>query len=192
MEKTFFTGKRIAIISVIAVVLILLMVFISSYNSLVSLKEDADAKLSTVDVLLKRRADLIPNLVETVKGYAKHETDAIKAVTDARTKYASASTNEEKIAADAELSGALSRLLAIAEDNPELKADANFRQLADELSGTENRISVGRQDYNEAAKQYNSKVKRFPSNMIAGIFGFEKISYFEAQEADKALPEVDF
>jgi len=190
--KSFFTGKNITIIAVIAVILILIVSFVGSYNSLVDMREETNEKLSTIDVLLKRRADLIPNLVNTVKGYAKHETEAIEAVTDARTKYGSASTTSEKAEADAELSSAISRLLVIAENYPDLKADANFRQLADELAGTENRISVGRQDYNQSAKKFNTKIQKFPSSIVAGIFGFEKVAYFEAEEGDKSVPEVDF
>lgn len=191
-EKTFFTGKNIAIIAVIAVILILVIVFVSSYNSLATMREETEEKFSTIDVQLKRRADLIPNLVSTVKGYAAHETEAIEAVTDARTKYGSATTDAEKIQAGDELSGAISRLLVIAEAYPDLKADANFRQLSDELAGTENRIAVARKDYNEAVKEYNSKIIKFPSNMIAGMFGFEKAVYFEASETDKEVPTVDF
>ena len=190
--KSFFKGKSIIVIAVIAVILILILSFTGSYNSLVSMREETNEKLSSIDVLLKRRADLIPNLVNTVKGYAKHETEAIDAVTEARTKYGSAGTTSEKANADAELTSAISRLLVIAENYPDLKADANFRQLADELAGTENRISVARQDYNKAAKEFNTKIIKFPSSIVAGIFGFDKVSYFEAGEADKAVPEVDF
>ncbi len=192
MNTKSFSTKSIVIIAIIAIVVILVLSFVGSYNSLVSMREETNEKLSTIDVLLKRRADLIPNLVNTVKGYAKHETAAIEAVTDARTKYGSASSTEEIAEADAELSSAISRLLVIAEAYPDLKADANFRQLSDELAGTENRISVGRQDYNESAKKFNTKIQRFPSNIIAGIFGFEKVAYFEANAADKALPQVEF
>lgn len=192
MNTKSFSTKSIVIIAIIAIVVILVLSFVGSYNSLVSMREETNEKLSTIDVLLKRRADLIPNLVNTVKGYAKHETAAIEAVTDARTKYGSASSTEEIAEADAELSSAISRLLVIAEAYPDLKADANFRQLSDELAGTENRISVGRQDYNESAKKFNTKIQRFPSNIIAGIFGFEKVAYFEANAADKTLPQVEF
>lgn len=186
--------KRNTIILIVAVALvaILLFSFVGSYNSLVSMREGVNEKLSTIDVLLKRRADLIPNLINTVKGYAQHETEAIDAVTQARTKYGSASTTGEIAEADQQMSSAISRLLVIAENYPDLKADANFRQLSDELAGAENRISVGRQDYNSAAKQYNTKIMKFPSNIIAGMFGFEKVSYFEVSEEDKAVPQVEF
>lgn len=182
----------IVLIAVIAVVAIIVLSFVGTYNSLVSMREGVTEKLSTIDVLLQRRADLIPNLVNTVKGYAEHEQEAIKAVSDARTKYASSGTASEKAQADAEMTSALSRLLMVAENYPELKADANFRQLSDELAGTENRISVGRQDYNSAAKEYNTKIIRFPSNIIAGMFGLEKAPYFEAAAGSDAVPEVSF
>lgn len=184
--------SMIAIIAVVAIIVIILISFVGSYNSLVSMREGVSEKLSTIDVLLQRRADLIPNLVSTVKGYAEHEQEAIKAVSDARTKYASSGTAAEKAEADAEMSGALSRLLMVAENYPDLKADANFRQLSDELAGTENRISVGRQDYNSAAKEYNTKIIKFPSSIIASMFGFEKAAYFEAAEGSTAVPQVSF
>lgn len=182
----------VILIAVVAVIAILLFSFVGSYNSLISMREGVSEKLSTIDVLLKRRADLIPNLVNTVKGYAQHEGEAIQAVSDARTKYASSGTTEEKAQADAQMTSAVSRLLMVAENYPDLKADANFRQLSDELAGTENRISVGRQDYNSAAKEYNTKIMKFPSNIIAGIFGFEKAAYFEVAETDKEVPKVEF
>ena len=182
----------IAIIVVIAIVAILVFSVIGTYNSLISMREGVNEKLSTIDVLLQRRADLIPNLVNTVKGYASHEQEAIAAVSDARTKYASSGTTAEKAEADAQMTSAISRLLMVAENYPDLKADANFRQLSDELAGTENRISVGRQDYNSTAKEYNTKIAKFPANIFAGMFGFEKAAYFEAAAGSDAVPEVNF
>lgn len=179
---------------IIAGVIIIVLIFsaIGSYNNLVSLSEDVETKLSQIDNQLQRRNDLIPNLVETVKGFAAHEEEIIQSVTDARAKLAGASTLDETIEGDAELSSALSRLLVVVENYPELKADANFRQLADDLSGTENRIAVARQDYNEAARRYNSAIRRFPTNIIANIFGFERVDYFEAQAGAENVPKVDF
>lgn len=184
--------ETIVLIAVISVVAIIIFSFIGTYNSLVSKREAVDEKLSSIDVALERRANLIPNLVNTVKGYAAHEQEAIKAVSDARTKYASSGTAEEKAEADAQMTSAISRLLMVAENYPDLKADANFRQLSYELSGAENRISVARHDYNSAAKEYNTKIAKFPANIIAGMFGFEKATYFEAAEGSQAVPEVNF
>jgi len=174
------------------VVVILIFSAIGSYNNLVSLSEEVETQLSQIDNQLQRRNDLIPNLVETVRGFAIHEEEVIQSVSEARAKLAGASTLDETIEADAQLTSALSRLLVVVENYPELKADANFRQLADELSGTENRIAVARQDYNEAARKYNSAIRRFPSNIIASMFGFERVDYFKAQEGVENAPKVDF
>lgn len=167
------------------------MVF-SSYNGLVSLDENVNSKWSQIDNQLQRRADLIPNLVNTVKGYAAHEKSILTEVSQARAKLIGAGSVAEKAEADANLSGALSRLLAISESYPELKADANFRQLSDELAGTENRIATARMDYNNAVQTYNSKIRRFPTSIIAKISGFEKKEYFKAEEGSRKIPEVDF
>lgn len=182
----------IILLSIIVVVVIFAISLIGTYNGLVSQRENVDSSFSVIDVQLKRRADLIPNLVNTVKGFAAHETDAIKSVTDARAKMAGAGTVSDKAAADGELTSALSRLMVIVENYPNLKADANFRQLSDELAGTENRISVARIDYNNVAKQYNKTIKQIPTNIVAGMMGFSSASYFEANEADKQTPTVNF
>jgi LemA protein len=174
------------------IVLILVINIISGYNRLVNLNEDVENKLSQVDNQLQRRNDLIPNLVETVKGFAAQEKEVLKNVTDARTKLSGASTLEEKAEGDAELTNALSRLLVVVENYPELKSDANFRQLSDNLENTENRISIARRDYNDAAKNYNTAIRRFPGNILAKMFGFEKVEYFKAQEGAKDVPKVDF
>lgn len=182
----------IILISILVILAIFAFSLIGVYNGLVAQKENVDSTFSIIDIQLKRRADLIPNLVNTVKGFASHETDAIKSVTDARAKMTGAGTVSDKAKADGELTGALSRLMVIVENYPTLKADANFRQLSDELAGTENRISVARIDYNKIAKDYNTKVKTFPTNIIAGAMGFNSASYFEANEAEKQAPAVDF
>ena len=186
------SNRKIGWIIVGVIIIILVFNIIGSYNNLVSLSEDVETKLSQIDNQLQRRNDLIPNLVETVKGFAAHEEEIIQSVTEARSKLAGASSLDETIEADAELASALSRLLVVVENYPELKADANFRQLADDLSGTENRIAVARQDYNEAARRYNSAIRRFPANIIANMFGFERVEYFKAQEDAKDVPKVDF
>jgi len=174
------------------VLVILIINVIGSYNNLVNLSEEIETKLSQIDNQLQRRNDLIPNLVETVKGFAAQEKEVLQNVTDARAKLAGASTLDERIEGDAELTSALSRLLVVVENYPELKSDANFRQLADDLAGTENRIAVARQDYNETARKYNATIRRFPTNIIASIFGFERVDYFEAQEEATEVPKVDF
>lgn len=165
---------------------------ISTYNGLVTLNEDVQASLSQIDNQLQRRSDLIPNLVETVKGYANQEQEIFLGVAEARAKLAGAKTVGEKASADGELTGALSRLLAIAENYPQLKSDANFRQLSDELAGTENRIAVARKDYNDVANVFNKRIKQFPTVIFASMLGFDAAEYFEAEEGATEAPAVNF
>ncbi|WHH59970.1 LemA family protein [Petroclostridium sp. X23] len=165
---------------------------IGSYNALITENEAIDGKWSQVENNLQRRADLIPNLVETVKGFASQEKEIFESIAQARSKLIGAKGVNETANANNELSGALSRLLAISEAYPTLKSDANFRQLQDELAGTENRVARARQEYNDAVQVYNTRMKRFPTNMIAGIFRFELREYFEAEEGSKAVPKVQF
>jgi len=186
------SGGAIALIVVIAIVVILGFSAVSSYNSLVSSKEAVDAKSADIMTQLQRRLDLIPNLVSTVKGYAAHEEEVITAVADARSKLAGAGTMEERAAADQELSGALSRLLVVVENYPDLKANTQFTALTDELAGTENRIAVARKDYNDVVRTYNQKIKTFPTVIYANIFGFDAAGYFEASEGAQNAPAVDF
>lgn len=185
-------GKHIAWIVVGVLVLILIFNAFGGYNRLVSLDEDVSNKLSQIDNQLQLRNDLIPNLVETVKGFAAQEKEILQNVSDARAKLAGASNAQEMAEGDAELTGALSRLLVVVENYPDLKSDSNFRQLSDNLAGTENRISVARRDYNESATAYNTAIRRFPTNIMANLFGFERAEYFEAQEGADQVPEVDF
>lgn len=180
------------LIAVIVVVVLIAAVFIGGYNSLVSAKENVDSYRSAIDTQLQRRNDLIPNIVNTVKGYTNHESEVLGAVSDARARLAGASTTKEAAEADAELSSAVGRLLMIVENYPELKADTQFTALTDELAGTENRIAVARKDYNDAAKSYNTMIKRFPKVILANMFGFEKADYFEAAEGAEKVPEVNF
>lgn len=182
---------------IVAIVIVVILIVIiaglgGSYNKMVSMQEEVDSKWANIDTQLQRRMDLIPNLVNTVKGFASHEQEIINSVTDARSKLSGANSVEEKANANNELSGALSRLLVVVENYPDLKANQNFQALSDELAGTENRIAVARKDYNDVVKEYNQKIKKFPSNMIAGMFGFETKQYFEAKEGADNAPVVEF
>ncbi len=163
-----------------------------AYNSLVSLDEGVKAAWAQVENQLQRRYDLIPNYVETVKGYAAHEKDVLVQVTEARAKVGGAATVDEKIDANNQLSSALSRLLLVVEQYPDLKANTNFIRLQDELSGTENRIAVERMRFNEAVKTYNITIRHFPTNIIAGMFGFEKATFFEVPKERQEAPKVKF
>lgn len=174
---------------------------ITKYNGLVDANAEVEKKWADVESVYQRRADLIPNLVATVKGYAEHEESTLQAVTDARTRATSITIDpatatpeqmEAWMAAQDEVSGALGRLLAVAESYPDLKANQNFLQLQAQLEGTENRISVERQKYNEAVKEYNVMVRRFPNNIIASMFGFDAKSMFEAQAGAEVAPVVVF
>ena len=176
----------------IAVVVILGMMLISGYNNLVKISESVNSSWSQVQNQLQRRADLIPNLVETVQGYAAQEKDIFTQVAEARAKLAGAVSVGEAADADQAMTGALGRLLAIAENYPQLKSDANFRALQDELAGTENRIAVARMDYNNSVQVYNAKIKTFPTSLYAGLFGFLQRDYFQASEKAGEVPAVDF
>lgn len=162
------------------------------YNTLVGQRESVDAAWSEVDNQLQRRNDLVPNLVNTVKGFAKQEKEVLTQVTEARSRVAGAGSPSEKIAASNQLTGALSRLLVVMERYPELKSNQNFLRLQDELAGTENRLAVARTRYNEAVRRFNTTTKRFPTNLIANSFGFEKRPYFDVPDEAKALPKVEF
>ena len=177
---------------VIAALLVMFGLVMSGYNNLVSMNENINGKWSQIENQLQRRNDLIPNLVNTVKGYAAHESDVFKAVADARAKLGGAKTVAEASAADGELTSALSRLLVVAENYPQLKANANFTQLQDELAGTENRIAVSRQDYNNAVQEFNASIKQFPTVLYASLLGFSQRDYFEVPESAKAVPQVQF
>lgn len=163
-----------------------------SYNTFVGQEEAIKSQWSQVENQLQRRSDLIPNLVESVKGYAAHETGVFQAVADARAKMAGAQTPEAKIAAANEQTSALARLLAVVENYPQLKANESFNRLMDELSGTENRIAVERMRYNERVQDYNTKRRSFPANVTAAIFRFKEYPYFNVPDAAKAVPKVDF
>ncbi|MGK0575569.1 LemA family protein [Macrococcus capreoli] len=185
----------IPIIGVVVVLLLLGSMLIGPYNKLVGLDSDVENAKAKIDTQLQRRLDLIPNLVETVKGYAKHEEKVFKDVSDARAKLAGAAKGDsmaDKANANAELNSALSRLIAIQENYPQLKADTQFTGLRDELAGTENRIAVARNDYNNVVTDYNKAVRSFPATLYAGLFGFKKKEFFKADEAANKAPSIDF
>ncbi len=184
--------SNIVIICIVIFILIIAMIMIGTYNGMISKKEAVDSSVSNLDVMLQRRADLIPNLVNTVKGYTSHENEIIDKVTEARTKLVNAGSVEEKSKANSELSNSLNALMVVVENYPDLKSSENFKQLSDELAGTENRIAVARKDYNDAVKTFNTSIKRFPNNILAGMFGFEQESYFEADEKSSEVPSVSF
>ena len=180
------------IIIVIAIVVVIAATFGMTYNRLAVADERVDSAWAQVENVLKRRADLIPNLVSTVKGYASHEREVLTGITEARTKFNAANTPGEYAEANTELNRALTSLYAVVENYPDLKASENFSELQYELSGTENRIATERMRYNEAVESFNSTIRRFPTNMIAGMFNFEKRQYFEIDEQDAEVPEVSF
>lgn len=177
---------------IIGVIVLILIWFIATYNSLVVLRNKKDNEWSQIDVQLKRRADLIPNLVETVKGYAKHESETLEDVVKARNTYVTATTENDKVKASNELEGALTKLFALAESYPDLKANTNFISLQNDLKETEDKISYARQFYNDAVLTYNNKVTMVPSNIVASIANFKTGVFFEALEKDKETPQVKF
>lgn len=184
--------ELILIIVIIVVVIFLAATVIHMYNNLVSLRNRVKNSYSQIDVQLKRRNDLIPNLVETVKGYASHEKGVLEEVTKARSNVMNASSVEETSAADNQLTGALKTLFAVAENYPDLKANSNFQQLQTELSETEDKISYARQFYNDVVLKYNNACQKFPSNIMARLFGFKEEEFFKAPESERAVPEVKF
>ena len=180
------------LIIVIAIVVILIIWFVATYNSLINLRNRVKDQWSQIDVQLKRRADLIPNLVETVKGYAKHEKTTLDEVINARNSFNSASSKEEEIKASGELTGMLNRLFALAESYPDLKANQNFMSLQNDLRDTEDKISTMRQFYTDTVLTYNNKVETIPSNIVAKLANFKVESFFEMNEQEKEVPKVSF
>lgn len=180
------------IIAVIVVIVALALLLISMYNNFVKLRNLCDNAWAQIDVQLQRRLDLIPNIVETVKGYAKHESETFQKVTEARSAVANASTPEEKMAADNVLTGTLKSLFAVAEAYPELKANTNFLELQSELSNTEDKISYMRQSYNDVVMKYNNALQTFPGNIFAGMFGFQARPSFDAASGAEVAPKVQF
>ena len=188
-------GKRNLLIAVGVIVVVLLMFYSGikgTYNTFVTLDEGVKAAWAQVENQLQRRYDLIPNLVETVKGFAQQEREVFIGVTEARAKVGGAQGIPEKIEANQALTSALSRLLVTVERYPDIKSDQNFIRLQDELAGTENRIAVERRRYNEAVRAYNVRIRTFPANLLAGMFGFTKAEFFEVPESAQATPAVKF
>lgn len=186
---------RVGLIVLVVVLVIVIgfgAIIAGSYNNLVRLDEETNAKWAQIENQLQRRADLIPNLVNTVKGFAAQEENVLLGVTQARSRLETARTPGEYADANAQLTTALERLNVVVEAYPELKSNENFIRLQDELAGTENRLAVSRMDYNESAKVLNRKIRSFPTNIFAGMFGFEQREYFEVSEQAKEAPQVNF
>ena len=178
---------------ILAIVVVLILFIIKLYNDLVGLREKVKNAWSQIDVQLQRRFDLIPNLIETVKGYMEHESEVLTKVTDLRSSWANAETVKEKSALDTELSGALKTIMAVSENYPDLKANQNFSELSEELRNTENKISYSRQFYNDIVTKYNTELEVFPSNIVASMFKFKPETLFEVDNADaKKNVKVDF
>ena len=186
------SGITIAILAIVLIGIFAVSSYIRTKNSIISLDEDINGAWAEIDNRLKRRSDLIPNLVETVKGYAKQEQTIFTEIANARAKLAGAASVGEKADGYNQLEGALSRLLVIVENYPDLKSNQNFIRLQDELAGTENRIAVARKRYNDKVRVYNTRIRRFPGSMIANSMGVEVREYFEIEESARVTPKVDF
>ena len=194
--------KGVIILIVVAVVVLGIFMWVkSTYNGLVTKQESVESAWSQVENVYQRRADLVPNLVATVKGYAAHEKETLEGVVNARSKATQMSIDPTKLdeeslkkfqSAQGELGNAIGRLLMITENYPDLKANENFKELQAQLEGSENRITVERQKFNESAKEYNTQIRHFPANIIAGMFGFDRKPYFEAKEGADEAPKVEF
>ena len=191
MNFKMSNGLKIALI-VLAVILVIAIPIVGSYNSLVNLEQTVNKAESNIDTQLQRRSDLIPNLVNTVKGYASQEKDIFTDIANARSKLAGATSVTEQADADSQLSNALSRLLVVVERYPDLKSNQNFRDLSVQLEGTENRIAVARQDYNTAVTNYNAKRRRFPTTIISALFGFQEKPLYKASAGATDVPAGDF
>lgn len=196
-----FVKKHLGLFITLGVVFVVVAWCVSGYNGLVQMDEGVQNKWADVETQYQRRADLIPNLVNTVKGYAAHEKETLSEVVKARSEATSVKFDAENMSAEqmaafqkaqSGVSSALSKLLMVVEKYPDLKANQNFLELQSQLEGTENRITVARRDYNAVAKEYNSTVRKFPKNIIAGMFGFEKKAYFEAEQGAEKAPAVQF
>ena len=193
--------SMIILLAVVAVIAILVISSISTYNGLVTMDENVNGQWANVETQSQRRADLIPNLVNTVKGYASHEKETLEGVVEARSKATQIKVEANDLTpaklaeyqkAQGAVTSALGKLLAITESYPDLKANQNFLELQAQLEGTENRINVARKNFNDAAQSYNTTIRKFPKSIFAGMFGFEKKAYFEAEEGTEKAPKVEF
>lgn len=180
------------LIVLLVVIVVIALFVISTYNGLVSTRNKVRDQFSQIDVQLKKRFDLIPNLVETVKGYAKHESETFEKVIQARNGYMNASSEDEKLKASKELTAGITKIVALAENYPELKANTNFVDLQNQLKDIEEKISYARQFYNDSVLTYNNKIEMFPSNIVASMFGFKKEAFFEADSREKENVQVKF
>ena len=181
------------VVLIAVVIIVIFLIFIGIYNSLIRRRNQVKNAWSQIDVQLKRRHDLIPNLVETAKGYMKHESETLKSITEARSKAMGANTIADKSKAESALSGAMSKFFLVVENYPDLKANQNFLAVQEELTSTENKIAFSRQNYNDQALFFNNKIQMFPSNMVAGMYNFKKEEFFELEDkAERAVPKVDF
>ena len=187
------TGTLIALIVILAALFLIVLAVIGIYNSLIRLRNQVDNAWSQIDVQLKRRHDLIPNLVETAKGYMKHERETFEAITKARSAAMGAKTVSEAAQTEGQLADALSKFMLVVENYPELKANQNFLALQEELTSTENKIAFSRQNYNDQVLFYNNKIQMFPSNVVAGMFVFTKRDFFQVETAlEREAPKVSF
>ena len=195
IERNTVMKKKglLIILAIVAIIIIIIGAVVGSYNNLVDEREEVETSWSQISVYLQRRADLIPNLVNTVKGYTEYEQNTLTNVTNARNAFNNANSVNEKIDAAAQLDSALNIWVnAVTEAYPDLKANEQFKSLTDELSGTENRIATARKDYNEDAREFNSEIKKFPTNLLANLFGFEAYDYYEANAGSENVPQVNF
>lgn len=188
----YYTGMNKTLWIILGIAAVFVLWLWSGYNGLISGRESVTASWAQVETQYQRRVDLVPNLVSTVKGAADFEQETFTAITEARSRWQTAPSRNDRIAAAGEMESALSRLLVSVENYPQLQATQAFRDLMTQLEGTENRIGTARRDYNEAVRSYNLHVKRFPSNILAGIFGFDEEQFFEAAEGAENAPKVEF
>lgn len=192
MESTTFFQKNKTLLIIGAIIVVIVLWVVGSYNSLVSGNQTVTSSWAQIDTQLQRRFDLVPNLVETVKGVAKQEQEVFGKIADARSKYAGATTQDQKVAAAGEYESAIARLLVITENYPQLKSSEAYVGLMTQLEGTENRIAVARKDYNDAVATWNARVARFPGVIVAKIFGFDSKEYFKVADGAAANPQVKF